>query len=178
MSDLNGTVVGIQGRDVDSAAPNDGDVYRWDAGTSKWVPVAPPQPLEPWVGTPNTQQQVIQRIPWVVSTTGSTPATFLTVSLPTSDTALYLVVYCIVRFPSSISGTRFSQVSVLAYNSGGTVTASGTVLNLGATLGTMSGGGTPTILVSVSGTDVILQAEEFGGSVQVDWQGYVDLMVI
>ncbi len=32
------TVVGIQTRDVDPAAPSDGDVYIWNAGSSSWVP--------------------------------------------------------------------------------------------------------------------------------------------
>lgn len=35
------SVVGIQGRNIDSSAPNDGDVMTWSASGSKWSPLAP-----------------------------------------------------------------------------------------------------------------------------------------
>jgi hypothetical protein len=36
------TVTGLQGRILDSAAPNSGDVVTWDSSNSKWKPAAPP----------------------------------------------------------------------------------------------------------------------------------------
>lgn len=38
MTDINGTVVGLQGREVDDAAPSDGNVLTWNEGESKWQP--------------------------------------------------------------------------------------------------------------------------------------------
>jgi hypothetical protein len=41
-SDVSGTVTAIQGKDVSSTAPSDGDVLTWDNGNSHWAPAAPP----------------------------------------------------------------------------------------------------------------------------------------
>lgn len=38
MTDINGTVVGIQGREVDDTAPSDGYALIWDEGDTKWKP--------------------------------------------------------------------------------------------------------------------------------------------
>jgi len=181
MSDLNGTVVGIQGRDVDSAAPNDGDVYRWDAGASKWVPVAPPQPLEPWTGTVHSQKQVIKRIPWVASTVGGTlVSTGVSYTLPT-DSGLIMIVYGAIRYRNSPQGVAGSVQYIVATNVGGTVLTP--TVNVTGGFAANNGSVVDGLVLSlaVSGTTVTLKAS--GGSfdmsgLDLDMQGYVDLMVI
>jgi hypothetical protein len=44
MTDINGTVVGIQGNPVDPESPTDGYVLTWDGDDGYWVPRPVPQP--------------------------------------------------------------------------------------------------------------------------------------
>ena len=41
MSDINGTVIGLQGRSVSSAAPSNSDILTWNGASSLWMPAAP-----------------------------------------------------------------------------------------------------------------------------------------
>lgn len=121
MSDVDGTVTGIQGVPVNAAAPNDKEALLFDANTGEWTPGAPPQPLEPWVGSVNTQTQVVQRIPWTCSTTGTTPvSTGVSYTLPT-DTGLVLVVCAIMRLRTSPLGVFSSMHHMVISNVGGTL---------------------------------------------------------
>lgn len=181
MTDINGTVVGIQGRDVDSAAPNDGDVYRWDAGTSKWVPVAPPQPLEPWVGTVNTQAQVIKRIPWTCRITSTTPvSTGVSVTIPT-DKAVGMSIQWAYRLASSPAGVVLKQSFLSIANNGGTLTAVPDVTNSATnTSGSLSSTNGGTVILTTSGTTVTLEVvfSSAVGNPTVDCQGFVDLILV
>jgi hypothetical protein len=180
MSDVNGTVTGIQGVPVNSAAPNDKDALLFDANTGEWVPGAPPQPLEPWVGSVNTQAQVIQRIPWTCRTTGSASAsTGVTVTVPTDKAASFNVT-CVVRFPSTVAGARTLTFLAVVANNGGTLTSPTVTTVDSASSGSLPSSGSTSCQISVSGTDATLEIAHFGsgGGVVVECQGYVDLMVI
>jgi hypothetical protein len=182
MSDVDGTVVAIQGRDVDTAAPNDGDVYRWDATNSKWIPAATPSPLEPWVGSVNTQAQVIKRIPWTCRTVGATPSsTGVAVTLPT-DKAVTFLVHHIHRHATSVAGMEGQLAMLAALNNGGTVTVGSANQAVASVVGTFAGSvdaGIPTMYLDVSGTTVTLYAVCYtaDGASTMEFQGYVDLMV-
>jgi hypothetical protein len=180
MSDVNGTVVGLQGRDLSSAAPSAGDVLTWDAGNSEWVPQTPPQPLQPWVGSVNTQSQVIQRVPWTCRTTGTAPSsTGVSVTLPT-DKAVQLVVSGVFRHPSSVAGCVSTMTQLIVANNGGTLTTPSSTNFSASASGSMSATGNPTYQLSVSGTTVTLEVGFFtaGGGTVVDGQGFVDVVLI
>lgn len=177
MSDVNGTVVGLQGRDVDSAAPSDGDVLTWDNGASKWTPQAPPAPLEPWVGTSDTQRKIIQRIPFVVRTTGpGWVQTAVQYTLPT-DSALVMWVHAASRaIVNKGVGCQIHQLCVA--NNAGTLTTPG-----GSGTGGSSSGSFPGNLwvqLTTSGTTATLEVAHptVGAGVVLDCQGFVDLMLL
>src|SRR5258708_4328995 len=46
-TDINGTVIAIQGTAVDTTAPTDGQVLEYNSGTSKWTPTTLPTALPP-----------------------------------------------------------------------------------------------------------------------------------
>lgn len=179
MSDVNGNVTGIQGIPVNSAAPNDKDALLFDGGTGEWVPGAPPQPLEPWVGTVNTQAQVIQRIPWTCRTTGTTGQSLVAVVLAT-DTALSMTVSSVFRHVTVV-GSLMNTTILTTSNAGGTLTAASASSIYGAVSGAFAPyTNGPTFELDLSGTTATLKVTFYSaqpGTV-VECQGYVDLMVI
>jgi hypothetical protein len=183
MSDVNGTVVAIQGRDVDSAAPNDGDTFRWNASTSKWEPVAPPQPLEPWVGTPNTQAQIIKRIPWMCSLVMATGPviwypTGVTLTVPT-DRAVAFFIYSVSRRQSSpVSGAVANAFLLSIANNGGTLTSTTSPATAMGSDITGTFLANPWFRLATSGTTATLEIAFANASgLAVDAQGYVDLII-
>src|SRR5258708_32382513 len=46
-TEINGTVIAIQGTAVDTTAPTDGQVLEYNSGTSKWTPTTLPTALPP-----------------------------------------------------------------------------------------------------------------------------------
>jgi hypothetical protein len=90
------TVVGLQGREVSSAAPSDGYLLTWEASTSQWKPSAPIIEFTAGgdlSGTPTSQTVVsLTGIAGVVTgpstaiTIGSTPSTTGTFRLPNNFT--------------------------------------------------------------------------------------------
>lgn len=178
MSDVNGTVVGIQGRAVDSATPNNGDVLTWDSGNSEWTPVAPPQPLQPWVGSVDTQRQVIQRIPFTCRTTGpGWTSTGVQYTLPT-DSGIVMFANFVNRAVVA-KGTSCQAWQLTVANNGGTLTTPNQTGLAGSSV-SGSSPGNPDVQLTTSGTTVTLEVAmpTAGAGVNVDWQGYVDLMVI
>lgn len=177
MSDIDGLVVAIQGRDVATTAPADGDVLTWDAGGSEWKPSAP-SGLQPWVGTVNTQRQVIQRIPFTCRTTGTAwSSTGVQYTLPT-DSGVSMFVSLIARSISQKGVAGLSFVAVAANNSGSISSPGVNPVSGGAVSGTSAGN--PLLQLTVSGTTVTLEASVpiAGSGVDVDWQGFVDLIGI
>jgi hypothetical protein len=183
MSDVNGTVVAIQGRDVDSAAPNDGDTFRWNASTSKWEPVAPPQPLEPWVGSVDTQSQIIKRIPWTCRAEVSSSvwySTGVSVTVPT-DKAVGMFIYGVFRKASSVAGVNATAAVLSIANNGGTLTTPPSETGMGSNVSGTPAPANPAFRLVTSGTVVTLEISFFNPGappgIFVDCQGYVDLII-
>lgn len=182
MSDLSTvTVIGLQGRDVSSAAPSDGDLLVWNAGASEWQPTAPPAPaMEPLVGTPNTQSLTFQRIPFALTLTGtSSAATGISVNLGTGR-ALSVSSHLVYRKASSTNMARNVVGLALAVNDSGSVS-----LQSNSWQDSFAGAGAASVTGSVylanSGSTVTVNVNcnvAGGASTVVDFQGYVDLMII
>jgi hypothetical protein len=181
MSDVNGTVVAIQGVPVSTTSPNDGENLTFNATAGEWQPKAPPPPaLQPWTGSVNTQQQIIQRIPWTCRTNGTTSSsTGVSVTLPT-DTAASFSVNLIYRLPTS-SGAVAQHVVLSVANNSGTMTSPGGGGGYATAItGTVPQTNGATFELDVSGTTATLKVTFYSAQpgVDVDLQGYVDLMVI
>jgi hypothetical protein len=180
MSDVDGTVVGLQGNPVSATAPNDEEVLTWVASAGEWQPKEV-QVMEPWVGTPNTQRQLIlKRVPFVVSVTltgaGSTwVSTGVTYSLPTGA-SLTALINNINRNTTNFLGATHSSAMGGASNISGTISTN--VSSLG---GVSSGTGTGSLYRwDVSGSDVTLEIGFSSGAPGdvIDIQGHVDMMVM
>lgn len=182
MSDLSTvTVIGLQGRDVSSAAPSDGDLLAWDATTSEWKPVNPPEPaLQSWVGSVNTQAQVIQRIPFTYRLVGTGSTVFAsTVSFTPPSNSVSAVFFYVSARPASSPAwctSRAEMITVL--NNGGTITiqASNTSVMAAANIGSLPA----SISYDLSNSSGVVTLRAFSGlpnGVTVDGQGYVDLII-
>jgi hypothetical protein len=188
MSDISSvTVVAIQGHNVSSSAPADGNNLTWHSGASEWQPTAPPAPaLESWVGTPNSQSQTIRKIPFVLSMTGLAPGqgsvqgSILSFTVA-SGKAFSLEYSAVSRFASSPTGCLGQQHIFAGYNNSGTVSIpssggygpSGDGSQVGSSLANVDP------YLDVSGSTVTLKCSANpGNGVVVDLQGYVTLMII
>lgn len=176
MSDINGLVEGIQGVPVSNAMPNVGDTLVFDG--AQWVPGTPPGGLEPWVGSVDTQAQIIRRIPFTCRVLGTTPvSTGVSFTLPT-DTAMTMNVQVTARVVSATNknsvfmGTWFG----LAKNDGGTIGV--TAVTVASQQLSAWPSGLPFPGLAISGTTVTLEAALTSGSATVDLQGFVDLMSV
>jgi hypothetical protein len=169
----------LQSRTVASDAPADGDVLTWEGASSSWKPVALPQPLGAWVGSVNTQSKVLQRVPWTCSTTGPTAvSTGVAIELP-SNTALFVSSYGVFRDPTSVQGV-FVQESLLTVANNGGVLTTPQYTNVSSCFSGDFSAGNPAFRLSVGGTTATLQVAFYTAEalVEVDCQGYVDLMLI
>lgn len=182
MSDVDGTVVAIQGRDVSDAAPADKDVMTWDQSTGEWGPAAAPQPMEPWVGAVNTQQKVIKRIPFTCRVNGDSLTgvyvPIVSVTLPTSTGAIFRVHFVgrVVNGPWA-GGVATRNVQFAGRNVGGTISLS----DVEPTYSTSPGVGSaynPVVSPDISGTTVVVRLFGSTDENDLDVQGYVDLMVV
>lgn len=175
MSDINGTVVKIQGNNVSSSAPSDGDVLTWDNSASEWKPSAP-KTLEPWVGSVNSQQQVIKRIPFTCQTTGTAwVSTGVSFTVPT-DSALVLWAHVVSRSVAN-KGVICQVFQLCIANNSGTLTTQDKD-NLATSSVSGTSVGNPDVQLSISGTTVTLEVAHpgAGGGAVADWQGFVDLL--
>ncbi len=183
MSDVNGTVVAIQGNAVSNAAPSDQEVLTWDTTAGEWQPKAASIPMEPWVGTPNTQRQLIlKRVPFVVSVTRTGAgsdwvSTGVSYNLPSGAT-LSIQGRAISRNTTSFLGAGQTSFSGGIANIGGTMTTPHDINNFaGSQTGFGNGAG---YQFDVSGSVVTIQVGFSSGTPGevFDVQGYVDFMVM
>lgn len=184
MSDVNGTVVALQGNPVSNAAPNDQEVLTWDATAGEWQPKAAPQPLEPWVGTPNTQRQLIlKRIPFVVSVTRTGAgadwvSTGVSYNLPTGASLAVLLHHITVN-TTNFQGSTQGSASGGVTNIGGTLTTPHDITNFaGTATGSLAPGGSYRFDVSGSVATVEIGIGNGAPGDVIDVQGYADLMVL
>jgi hypothetical protein len=181
MSDVDGTVVALQGNAVSNTAPNDQEVLTWDATAGEWQPKVV-QAMEPWIGTPNTQRQLIlKRVPFVVSLTRtSSPSDYtstgISYDLP-SEAVLSLQVHSISKNTVTVTGAGIASCNGVIANIGGTLTSPHDITGSGKFTGTGNG---VAYELDISGTVATLMVGVSSGYVGdvFDVQGYVDMMVM
>jgi hypothetical protein len=180
MSDVDGTVVALQGNAVSNTAPNDHEVLTWDATAGEWQPKVV-QSMEPWVGSNGggSQRQIIQRIPWTCTSTGTAiVSTGVSYTLPT-DSGLVGTLHIASRW-TGYEGIRSTVSEIVVSNWSGTL-KTGVSTPFQAALGNAPNVPyVPDVSVSISGTTATVMIGHSGagpGDV-MEMQGYVDLMLI
>ena len=144
----------LRGRLIYNATPNDGDVYAWNAGTSRWEPTAPSAAAGmPWSSTVE---------PTEVTTSDATVTTLATIACPLDR------LYTLDLLVSAREASRAFSVAwrlLVTVSSDGAAATVEDVLVVGPTDGGASG---CSVTVDASGTNARVRITGLGGT-SITW---------
>lgn len=134
-----------------------------------------------WVGSVNTQRQVVKRIPFTCRLTdNNASSTSVSYTLPT-DSTLSLHIRFVMRNVTNNANKNSAHVGsavVVVSNNNGTMTTYGTQNDASALTGTFPAN--PNWTITTSGTTATLNCTFYSAATgtTVDVQGFVELMVV